>query len=360
MKGLYVILSLALLATPIHAQDFSSGNESVDLEYLYEQIDEAISESPHYVAVREKKISVCRDSFLLEKNPEKRIQLAEQLFHLYRPYKNDSALHYADLSIALSDSIHRPDLTGRFRSLMALQCSNTYMKAESLEQLHLVKRSALDKKGLVDYYNARMHLYGEMGSYTQRKDIRQNYFDMQNLYRDSVMMVAEVGSEEWCHLKMDILCAQRHFQDALQLNNRWMKQVKKGSHENAYAAFYRAIVFDHLNNHDMTNYWMGVSALYDIRSAVMDQASLLFLAERLANDGDLSRAQRYLEFSKACNLSFTPHLRLYQFNSVFNVIEKNRKAAHQQTNIVLIASCVVIALLLLALVIVIVRKRKKR
>ena len=107
----------------------------------------------------------------------------------------------------------------------------------------------------------------------------------------------------------------------------------------------------------MTNYWLGKSALDDILCAVMDQASLLFLAERLADDGDLSRALRYLEFSRACNTAFTPHLRTYQFNSVINVIEKDREAAHHQSEMILIIAGVVIALLLLLLVIVLVRKR---
>ena len=203
-----------------------------------------------------------------------------------------------------------------------------------------------------------MHLYGELASYTQRKDVRQRYFDQQNLYRDSVMMVAEEGSEEWFHLKMDILSAQRHFQDALTISNSWQKTVKKGTHESAYAAFYRSMVYSYLNNHDQTNYWLGMSALDDIHCAVMNQASLLFLAERLANDGDLSRALRYLEFSRTCNNAFSPHMRAYQFNSVLNIIEKDRDAAHQRANLTLLIAGIVILLLLLALIIVIVKKKK--
>lgn len=358
MKGSYVIFSLVLFATPIHAQDISSSQESVDLEALYQQIDDAISLSSQYVAERERQISACRDSFLMEKIQEKRLLTAEKLFHLYQPYRNDSALHYVNLCIILSDSLHRPDLVGRFRSLLAMQCSKTNMQSESLEQLRLVNRSALDKKSLVYYYSAWMHVYGELASFTQRQSVRQSYFDKQNIYRDSVMMVASEGSEEWFHLKMDILSAQRHFQDALIISNSWLKRVKKGTHESAYAAFYRSMVYGQLNNHDMTCYWLGKSALDDILCAVMDQASLLFLAERLANDGDLSRALRYLEFSRACNAAFNPYLRAYQFNSVINVIEKDRETAHNQNELTLIVACVVIILLLLALFIVIVRKRK--
>ena len=145
MKGSYVIFSLVLFATPIHAQDISSSQESVDLEALYQQIDDAISLSSQYVAERERQISACRDSFLMEKIQEKRLLTAEKLF---QPYRNDSALHYVNLCIILSDSLHRPDLVGRFRSLLAMQCSKTNMQSESLEQLRLVNRSALDKNHL--------------------------------------------------------------------------------------------------------------------------------------------------------------------------------------------------------------------
>ena len=108
----------------------------------------------------------------------------------------------------------------------------------------------------------------------------------------------------------------------------------------------------------MTCYWLGRSALDDIRSGIMDQASLLFLAEHLANDGDLDRATRYMEFSKACNDAFIPNMRAYQFNSVLTVIAKNKAAAEQRLTQLLIAAGIVIALLFIALVVVFFRRRK--
>ena len=344
------------LAPAVSAQE----TESFDLEALYQQIDDAIRQSPQYVAERKQQIAVCRDSFLMEKSAEGRLVMAEKLFWLYEPYRNDSALHYAELCINLADSLHHTGLTGRFRSLLAYQCSRTDMHTESLEQLHLVNKSALDQAGLVDYYNAWMHVCGELGLYTQRKDIRQRSFDLQNLYRDSVLMVIEKGSDEWYHLKMDILNARRQFQDALELSDQWIKKVTDNTHESAYAAFYRSMVFANLNNHDMLCYWLGKSALDDIRCAVMNQASLLFLAEHLANDGDLSRAHRYAEFAKECNLDFCPRMRTYQVNPFVNVIEKSSQATQSRANLILYIASIVIVLLLIALIIAILLIRKAR
>ena len=356
MRRILLLACLVIGAINTYAQNTSLNEESVDLEALYQQIDEAITQSPIFVIERKKQIAAYRDSLQMESSPEKQIKMAEQLFQLYRPYRNDSALFYAEQCINLTEHLHRPNLTGRYRSLLALQCSTSDMLTESLEQLRLINRSALTDKELVDYYNAWMHVCGEMANLTQRKDKHQSYLAKQDLYRDSVMKVASEGSEEWLHLKMDILTAQRHFQDALSISDRWFRIAKEGTHESAYAAFYRSMVFDHLGNHDQACYWLGKSALDDIRCAVMDQASLLFLAEHLAKDGDLDRAVRYMDFTRKCNKTFSNHTRNYQFSSFISIIEKSREATQNQVHLILIIAGAIIILLFLALVFVLSKK----
>lgn len=359
MRRILLLAYLVMGTMAASALNTSLNEESIDLEALYQQIDEAISQSPIYVNEHRKQIAAYRDSLRMESTPEKQIIMAEQLFELYRPYKNDSALFFAEQCIRLAKSLRRPDLAGRYRSLLALQCSTSDMLTESLEQLRLVNRPALTDKELVDYYNAWMHVCGEMATLTQRKDKHKSYLAKQDLYRDSVMAVASEGSEEWLHLKMDILTAQRHFQDALDISDRWFRIAKEGTHESAYAAFYRSMVFDHLGNHDQACYWLGKSALDDIRCAVMDQASLLFLAEHLAKDGDFDRALRYMDFTRKCNKTFSDHTRSYQFSSIITIIEKSREATQDEVHQILIIAGAIIILLILALVFVLFIKRTK-
>lgn len=94
----------------------------------------------------------------------------------------------------------------------------------------------------------------------------------------------------------------------------------------------------------------------------MNQASLLFLAERLADDGDTKRAHRFAEFAKECNLVFCSRLRAYQVNPFVNVVEKNSQATQSRANLILIIASVVIAVLLIALIcaIVLIRKAKRK
>lgn len=357
-RFLLVSLLLSIAVDAVHAA-FTQADEEADLEGLYQQIDEAIAQSPQYVAEREQHISACRDSLMMEKRADKRFPLAEKLFFLYQSYKNDSALHYAEVCISLADSLQRPDQKGRFRSLLAYQCSNSDLYAEAVEQLRMVDKSMLDEEGLCDYYNACMHLYGELGSYSRRPHVSKGYFDKQNLYRDSLLMITSEDSEHNLHLKMDILTGRRLYQDALDINNRWLRVVEGGTHESAYAAFYRSMVYDKLKNHDMTCFWLGRSAIDDIKCAVMNQASLLFLADHLANDGDISRARRYVDFAKQCNLFFNPQLRHYQVNAVVNVYKKSFQSSENQLHTTLLVSAIVMVLLLLALVYTIFKKKKQ-
>lgn len=331
--------------TPIVAQEHI---ESMDLDALYQQIDEAISHSAKYVAAREQQIGQVRRSFLTESDPEKRLEQAGQLFSLFKPYKNDSALHYAEVCINLADTLHRQDLTGLYRARLARLCSNADLYVEALEQLRMINKSALDNKGLTAYYEAWMHVCGQIGSLSQRSHVRQRYYDMQDLYRDSVLMVAEKGSEEYLHLKMDILCARQQFQEALRVSDNWLNTVSDGTHENAFAAFYRSVVYDRLNNQKMLRYWLGKSALDDIKCAVMDQASLIMLAEHLSKDGDYDRAYRYVCAGRKFNLTYCPTLRQYQFNSTLNVIEGNYQESLTQKQRLAIYAIAVTVLLLIA------------
>ena len=62
MRNLLLTFVLALGAMQIQAQDDPFYEGAVDLDALYQQIDDAILKAPEYVAARERQINDCRDS----------------------------------------------------------------------------------------------------------------------------------------------------------------------------------------------------------------------------------------------------------------------------------------------------------
>lgn len=335
-------------------------DEDTDLQTLYQQIDDAIDHSPQYVAKRLRQITDIQKMLASESSLERKFELSERLFALYKPYKNDSALYYADQCIYLADSLHRKNMTGLYLSLKAHQCSNAGMYVQSLNLLKKVDRKALGREELTKYYAAWMHVCGEIGSYTQQPEERQSYFDLQDSYRDSVLAVAEEGSEEYLHLKMDVLSARKLFQDALEVSDSWLSKINDGTHENAYAAFYRSVVYEKLSNSHSQRYWLGKSALDDIKCAVNDQASLFMLAQKLCEDGDFERADRYVRFCEECNIAFSPQLRNYQVRILADVKDSLYQDSKASYSRLLIISCVGALLLLAVIAWLLVRQRRRK
>lgn len=69
-----------------------------------------------------------------------------------------------------------------------------------------------------------------------------------------------------------------------------MRLAAKGSHSMAIVAFYRYLDYKMLGDNERWNYWLAVSALNDVRNAVMDQGALWELANAMYIKGDLRRS----------------------------------------------------------------------
>ena len=354
-----LLLTSTFLITLSHAQNETE--KTVDLQHMYQQIDEAIKHSAEYTSLREKRIATLREAFC-DSMTGQRLMLAEQLFWLYKPYKNDSALHYAELCISLAEAADMPQTAGRYRSLMARQCSNAGMYMESADILRQVDKSKLDRQGLTDYYDARMHLCGEVAAYTLIPSERDYYYAESDHYRDSLMEVVHPATDNYLHMQMSALCARKEYQEALSVSDQWLNKVRSETHEEAYAAYYRHIVYDRLRNGTMTRYWLSKSALDDIKCAVMDQASLIILAQLLCYDGDLERSYRYIRFTWQSNNFFNTRMRASQISPVLSVIERNyQEAANRNTQLLIISTIGgTLLTLLLLLLFYKVRRQKQR
>ena len=80
MRRILLLACLVMGTIVACAKNTSLNEESIDLEALYQQIDEAISQSPTFVAEHRKQLAVYRDSLRMESSPEKQMKMAEQLF----------------------------------------------------------------------------------------------------------------------------------------------------------------------------------------------------------------------------------------------------------------------------------------
>lgn len=358
MRKLLWMVWLLLGTIPV----FSQEEKDVDLEALYKQIDKAIEESPLYVQAKEEEIKEAYNSFMKAKNEESRLEIAEQLFWLYKPFKNDSAIHYAQLVVDLAKEVNRQAVSNRYRALLARQCSNAGMYVEASGILQKTDKTVLDRQGLTDYFDACMHVCGEVAAYTLIPQIRDYYYAEQDHYRDSLLAVVDPASDNYLHLQMSALCARQQYQDALKVSDKWLDKTVAGTHEDAYAAYYRHIVYANIGNEKMVRYWLGKSAFDDVSCAVMDQAALINLAQLLNIDGDLERSYRYIRFTWQCNSFFNTRMRANQISPVLNVIEKNyQDAIDRNTKLLYVIATIVtiLAIVFFSFLAILLKQKKK-
>ena len=167
MKQLLTIL-LVLFPMVLCAQQ-------VDLEKRYKQIDEAIAESPRYVAQREAKITAARHAFE-QSSGQQKYEEGYRLYELYRPFVSDSAIYFLRQCITLAEQQGNQAASVRCRSQLAIRCSNIGLYDEALNILDSIRLgNGLDKTVLGTYYEAYNNVYGELSYYTRLDDMRKIY-----------------------------------------------------------------------------------------------------------------------------------------------------------------------------------------
>ena len=341
MKRLLTII-LLLLPIVLCAQQ-------VDIESRYKQIDEAIAESPRYVAQREAKITAARNAYE-QTNGQQKYEESYRLYELYRPFVSDSAIYFLRQCITLAEELGNHNSSVRCRSLLAIRCSNTGLYDEALNILDSINLgSGLDKLVLGTYYEAYNNVYGELSYYTRLDDMRQLYQRKEQHYKQLMFEYLPATSES-CFLRREQAAqAEGKLKEAMAINDEWMKTVEPGSHPYALVALYRYIEYKLQGDTTQMMYWLTESVLADIRNAAMDQGSMWELANELMLSDDVDRASRYISYTSDCANRYGSRQRNWQIAPLLTHIANEYKSQSERTTSQLWGTLIVISILALLL-----------
>ena len=341
MKRLLTII-LLLLPIVLCAQQ-------VDIESRYKQIDEAIAESPRYVAQREAKITAARNAYE-QTNGQQKYEESYRLYELYRPFVSDSAIYFLRQCITLAEELGNHNSSVRCRSLLAIRCSNTGLYDEALNILDSINLgSGLDRLVLGTYYEAYNNVYGELSYYTRLDDMRQMYQQKEQHYKQLMFEYLPATSES-CFLRREQAAqAEGKLKEAMAINDEWMKTVEPGSHPYALVALYRYIEYKLQGDTIQMMYWLTESVLADIRNAAMDQGSMWELANELMLSDDVDRASRYISYTSDCANRYGSRQRNWQIAPLLTHIANEYKSQSERTTSQLWGTLIVISILALLL-----------
>jgi hypothetical protein len=347
-----ILLSISLCA----------GAQRINLDSLYNCLDNEITKSEKYVKLREQRIDKIKTKLAATSGMLGRHRLSWSLFKEYQAYMNDSAIHYINCCIDIASKTRQSKLLVSDYIALIHQYAATGFYNEALEYLKYINEDKLKGQQLIDYYVCCNHLYGEMGCYSKDSKLKDRCFKLSGIFRDSLYKKVSPNSTIYLWRKVSELTTAKKYSEAMKECDKWMRQVKPNTHDYANMAFFRSEIYKGMHNTELCKYWLAISAICDIRNAVMDQASLSSLASMLSIEGNLERSNRYVEYSWNCTQRYNTHLRSWLISPVLGVISDTYKTNLRRANYQLkslIAAVSLLSVFLLASYIYVSHKKRQ-
>ena len=333
----------------------------VNMDSLYRVLDAAIDSSSIYKKQKLDAISTLEKQYAAVRNDQDKYQFALSLYHEYIAFVNDSALNYIQVCMECAERMGRKDLQTQSELALAYQLADTGFYPEAEIHFKSISKDQLTDDMVITYLKGMNHLYGEMGYYSHDKRLRDQFFSKSAAFRDSLLQILPEDSYGYNALKSVELNNQGKTDEALKCSNKWLKLAKPGSRDYATMSFYRSEIFRNMGDAEMERYWLIMSALTDIRQAIMDQAALWSLANSLMNEeGNLDRAYKYMDFSWECISYFSTHMRSWLVTPILTRINDKYKQNLHQANTNLIWTIVAISFLIIGLLVLLFYVSKKR
>ncbi|MEG2331363.1 MAG: DUF6377 domain-containing protein [Bacteroides sp.] len=254
------------------------------------------------------------------------------LYQEYKAFVCDSAIHYLSRNIEIATRMHDPDRINESKLLLSYLLASCGMYKEAVDMVQSVDRKSLNNRFLKQYYSCYDHAYGELGYYTQDKMNAGHYWQISSAYKDSLYAILDPMSDEYLTMQETSFRDNDKYAEALRINDQRLTVTQFGTPRYANVAFYRSLIFKRNGDKEQEKYYLALSAISDIQSAITDHASLWTLAEILYEEGDVERAYRYIRFSWNETKFYNARLRSWQSSGILSLIDKTYQAMMERKN----------------------------
>lgn len=285
---------------------------------LLQVYDHEITISDTYLAQRQHTIDSLAQ---LPPTSSRQLELAE----LYTPYQSDSAT--ACLYRVMTTSPEH-ECEARIRLLQLFSSIGMFVEGFDLAGVPMDIPDTLR----VTYFDALQRLYSWGANNCKAASQRASYAAIGQQYLDSLYDEAsrlQPGPNQWYILSQYYRNAG-NYKEALALTDSILLHIVLTSHDYAKYAHQRYSILRDMNLSEEALQWLIRSAITDVRCAVTDNGSSWVLANLLYQQGDMERANRYMEYSLN-NVSFyNAPIRSIQINRLAHVITQAYQVEQQR------------------------------
>lgn len=321
---------------------------------LYQTLDSLIDHHDEFVAAKEGHIqSLCDGLRDVTLTPEQEYSMNLRLYDEYLAFRFDSAYHYIirnmQSPLASTDTEHYA--VSAIRLAHILSVSGIFNNARML--LDSIRLDRLSDEARVAYYNQRaeLNLYrSEMAQYTP---YFMDYIDSAQYYRQLLLQVAPKESFEYLTNRASYTCEKGDVEGAIHQFEQYLPTLRSGDRRYSIVASTLAYFYWKNNNPQLQEHYLLLSAISDMRGAILENNALRELATILMERGEYQRAYRYLQRASNDAQQYGSRLRSMQVARMAPFITKaydaERELTQKRTNR-LLAILIAIALLLVGFI----------
>lgn len=288
-----------------------------------------------------------------------RYDLNLRLFDEYKTYMSDSAISYARQNLELALEMKDIDRIPQSKITLSSMYVIAGMYLDAAQILESMDRKKLPEWLLYMYYDAYKQLYR---FYATNNFYTKEYEETSKLYRDSLLMVLDVNSTHYKIVLSEKLLEDGKLSESKQIIEPLFNYSMKEDHERAVLAYSLARIAEIEGDTEKEKEYYAISALSDLKNAIMENASMQALASVLYDTNDIDGAYTCIKSSMEDAMFCNARMRTYEVSKIFPIIDSayQEKIVKQKTMLTTFLTSVSVLTLFLIVAIIYVVKQMKR
>lgn len=341
MKRIFPVISLAFLA--FVAFPLLSQTNTDSLLYTFNNL---LPEYQSYIDLRQERIDYLKiQASNSGIGPEKRYMLYQQIYQEYRPYICDSAMVYLYKKLEVAEEANNDAWTNESRLTLSNLFASIGLYKESIDILASIHPENLSPEMRTLYFDCMDHAYGELFYYSKDPYLSKKYRLISETYKDSLKSRLPHNSERYLELQETYYRDLKDFDNALKINDIRLHNKQEGSPGYALVCFHRSLSYKDSGNFKEEKLWLLRSAITDIRLGITDNASSWRLAMLMYEEGDITAAYNYINYSMDNSNIFNARLRHMQIAAIQSIINRSYQMYKQEQENKLRSYLIIISIL---------------
>ena len=289
-------------------------------------------------------------------------EIAKSLFDEYKSFKYDSSAKYALKMIEYADKSNN-----KFQKAEAQLCYAQILSvaghfAKAGEMLSMIDTVGLDKQLIVNFLKTKCDLCLYNSEFSENTVLFASYHDSTMYYHRLITKIAEKNSYDYVFSSAVIASEIESYAKGIEILENYFKNMENQDRNYSVVASTLAFFCKMDNNLEEAERYFRISAICDLKNAIMENNSLRALAEMCMERGDIDHAFQYISISGGCATAYGSRLRLSQNSQVAPKIvaeyKAQRDAVSRLTTFFLVL-LVVVAVVLVVLIMLIFKERNK-